>query len=215
MSAPSRMFFTSRGCHRGEMNQRGMTLMTVMMILLTMSVVGVAALTVTNMENTMAGAMRTVEAAADAAESCVGVSENVIKAAIGNGSAIPAALQSSATPAGPVPAGNAAVLSQEILGSVASSADVAFVPGGGAGAVPNIVMTVQNYQVFGDIDYLYLQPRAGSNVGDDPYGSSVSASSGGTDKFYRIDCWATNAATGNTSRVTTVYDCLFNGNSCQ
>lgn len=197
------------------MNQNGMTLMTVMMILLIMSVVGVAALTVTNMENTMAGAMRTVEAAADAAESCIGVSENVIKAAIGNGSTIPGALQSSATPAGPVPAGNVNFLNQEIIGSLPSNADVAFVPGGGAGAVPNVVLTIQNYQVFGDIDYLYLQHRAGSNSqGSDAYGSPVNASNS-TDKFYRIDCWATNAATGNTSRVTTVYDCFFNGSSCQ
>ncbi len=196
-------------------DQRGITLLVVMMLMLIMFTVGIAAITVTSMDNMMAGAVRTAEAAADAAESCIGVGANVLKASIANGSSVPAAFQSSATPAGPVPATNVAVLNQEILGSLASNADVAFVPGGGAGAVPNIVLSVQNYQVYGDIDYLYLQPRAGSNSqASDAYGSPVNAANS-TDKYYRIDCWATNVATGNTSRVTTVYDCLLNGSGCK
>lgn len=198
----------------GAKSQSGVTLLTIMMILLIMTVLGVAAVTVTNMENTMAGAMRTVEAAADAAESCVGTSVNTIRQTILAGS-VPLALQS---PAGPVPTTNVNVLNQEITSlTLLNNNDVAFPIGGGS--VPNISMNLGNYQVVGDIDKLYQKPRSGSgqqmSAGYEGVGNS--SVDGGLDIFYRIDCWATNVATGNTSRITTAYDCLFSATAgtCQ
>ena len=49
------------------MNQRGVALVTVMLVMIIMTVIGIAALTVTGMENRMAGFQRTGEAAATAA----------------------------------------------------------------------------------------------------------------------------------------------------
>jgi Tfp pilus assembly protein PilX len=198
----------------GAKSQSGVTLLTIMMILLIMTVLGIAAITVTNMENTMAGSMRTVEAAADAAESCVGTSVNVIRQSILAGS-VPLALQS---PAGPVPTTNVNILNQEITGlTLLNNPDVAFPIGGGS--VPNIVMTLGRYQVVGDIDKLYQKAKSGSgqqmSAGYEGVGNS--SADGGLDIFYRIDCWATNVATGNTSRITTAYDCLFSATAgtCQ
>lgn len=172
--------------------------MTVMMIMLMAGTLGVSALTMTGLENSMAGAIRMVEEGTDAAESCVGMSVNVIQNSVDPG-AVPATLIG---PAGPVPAANAAILSQEINGapvSMRNNPDVAV----GAGNAPNITMTVNNYLVNGDIDFLYSKQRAGSNEET-------------KDFFYRVDCTAANAATGATSRVIAVFDCLFMGSdTCQ
>ena len=174
--------------------------MTVMMLTLMAGVLGVAALTMTGLENSTAGAMRMVEEGTDAAESCVGMGVKVIQQTIETG-AVPPTL---VAPAGPVPAGNAVFLGQEI-NFLLNNPDVAW----GGGAVPNITMNVNNYVVNGDIDKQFVKIRAGSqNTG----GISQAPP---TDSYYRIDCQAVNAATGTTSRVITVYQCLVSGDTCQ
>ncbi len=172
--------------------------MTVMMIMLMAGTLGVSALTMTGLENSMAGAIRMVEEGTDAAESCVGMGVNVIQNSIDPG-AVPATL---IAPAGPVPAANAAILSQEIMGApfaMRNNPDIAV----GAGNAPNLVMNVNNYVVNGDIDFLYSKQRAGSDEATKDY-------------FYRVDCTASNAANGATSHVIAVFDCLFMGSdTCQ
>ena len=61
------------------LDERGTTFMTVMMIMLMAGTLGVSALTMTGMENSMAGSIRMVEEGTDAAESCVGMAVNVIQ----------------------------------------------------------------------------------------------------------------------------------------
>ena len=175
-------------------DERGVSFMMVMILTLMVGALGVAALTMTGLENSMAGAMRMVEEGTDAAESCIGMGVKVVQQSIGDG-IVPAQL---IAPAGPVPATNAVILGQEI-NFTANSPDVAW----GAGAVPNIVMNVNNYTVNGDIDKQFVKIRAGS-------GSDGQAAT--TDIFYRVDCQAVNAATGTTSRVIAVYQCLRAGN---
>ena len=173
--------------------------MTVMMIMLMAGTLGVSALTMTGLENSMAGAIRMVEEGTDAAESCVGMSVNVIQGTMDSGNNLPAIF---VAPVGPVPAVAAAITYQEIIGipfSIRNNPDVAV----GAGNAPNITMTVNNYLVNGDIDFLYSKPRAGSDPDT-------------KDFFYRVDCTAANAATGATSRVIAVFDCLHLGSdTCQ
>lgn len=173
--------------------------MTVMMIMLMTGTLGVSALTMTGLENSMAGAIRMVEEGTDAAESCVGMAVNVIQGSIDSSSSLPAMFTA---PVGPVPAANAATTYQEIIGipfSMRNNPDVAV----GAGNAPNITMTVNNYLVNGDIDFLYSKRRAGSDETTQDY-------------FYRVDCTAANAATGATSRVIAVFDCLFmQSDTCQ
>ena len=184
-------------CRRGSLSldERGTPFMTVMVIMLMTGTLGVAALTMTGLENSMAGAIRMVEEGTSAAEACVGMSVNVIQSSVDPG-VVPAIL---IAPAGPVPAANAGILGQEINGypvSMRNNPDVAL----GAGNAPNITMTVNNYLVNGDIDFLYNKPKAGTNQTNDERTD---------DLFYRIDCTAANAATGATSRVIAVFDCLF------
>jgi len=56
-------------------NDRGMAMLTVMMVLLMLTVLGIAAITVSGLGNTMAGLQRTMEASANAAESNVPVNK--------------------------------------------------------------------------------------------------------------------------------------------
>lgn len=179
-----------------RLNQRGSSFMTVMVIMLMTGSLGVAALTMTGMENSMAGSIRMVEEGTDAAEACVGMAVNVIQGSVDSANNLPAMY---VAPAGPVPAANQVITYQEIVGTNRNNPDVAV----GAGNAPNIVMNVNNYVVNGDIDFLYTKPRAGSDENT-------------RDFFYRIDCTAANAANGATSHVIAVFDCLYmQSDTCQ
>lgn len=193
----------------GTAGQEGVALLTVMLLLLIMTVIGIAAITVTGLENRMAGYLRTGEAAASAAESCVGSGVNIIQQTIIQGS-LPAAFLDNAAPAGPVPQANGPTLNQEIMGQSDNNADAPTV-------APNTVATVNPFTVRGDIDRLYAKGKSGTGqqmfAGYEGTGSGVAG--GGFDVFYRINCLATNVATGTNSRLTAVYACTFNGDGCQ
>ena len=90
-------------CSKFASDEQGIAFMTVMILTLMTGVLGVAALTMTGLENSMAGAVRMVEEGTHAAESCVGTAVRVINAAIDDPSmAGPAA--AVVAPQGPVPA---------------------------------------------------------------------------------------------------------------
>lgn len=187
------------GLRQRALDDQGVSFMTVMIITLMAGALGVAALTMTGLENSTAGAMRMVEEGTDAAESCVGMGVKVIKESIDTGR-VPAALIS--TNGGPVPAPNQVVLGDEIS-FIRNSQDVAW--GVGPLVAPNIVMNVNNYVVNGDIDSQFVKLSAGQagDGQDQP-----------VDIFFRIDCQAVNAATGATSRVIAEYQCFKSGDSC-
>lgn len=189
-----------KGFKRAALDERGVAFMTTMIITLMAGVLGVAALTMTGLENSTAGAMRMVEEGTDAAESCVGMGVKIIQQTIETGS-VPATL---VAPSGPVPAINATFLGQEI-NYLTNNADVAW----GALQAPNITMNVNNYVVNGDIDKQFVKIRAGSA------NTQGNGQSPATDSYYRIDCQAVNAATGATSRVIAEYQCLISGDTCQ
>jgi Tfp pilus assembly protein PilX len=176
--------------------QRGIALLTVMMLMLIMTVIGIAAITVTGLENRMAGFTRTGESAATAADSCMGVGANIIRQVlsptnVGTG-AVPLAYLSTA--GGPVPATNSVILFHEIYGKDASEVSTKNSPDTAAG-VPNLVLTVNGFTVNGDIDFLYNEKTAGTGKSET--------------NVYRINCVATNGATGTSSSVTAVYGCTF------
>ncbi len=196
-------------------NEAGVAMLTVLLIMLMMTMLGIAAITVTGLENRMAGFMTSMESAAVAAESCAGVGVNIIQQTIdpyvGAGT-LPAAFLSNATPAGPVPQANATVLNQEIMGESDNNSDFAV----GTGAVPNISQTVGAYTVTGDIDRLYIKGSPGSGMQQfAAYEGTGSSAVGSSNIFYQVDCIARNAATGSTARVTAVYACTLTGESCQ
>lgn len=195
-------------------DERGFALLTVMMVLLMVTVLGIAAITVTGVENNMAGLQRTMEASANAAESCLGTGANIIQQVFlpENGSQVPAALLDNSSPAGPVPNANKTVLQNELIGNPENNTDVAT-------SAPNLVMPggVGQYAVAGDIDRLYVKMRAGS--GQQQFaaydGAGVGAGSNGVDAYFRISCIATNTATGTESKVSAIYACSLTGDGCQ
>jgi len=195
-------------------NDRGMAMLTVMMVLLMLTVLGIAAITVSGLGNTMAGLQRTMEASANAAESCLGTGANIIQQVFlpENGSQIPAALLDNSSPPGPIPNGNKTVLENELIGNPENNTDQ-------ASGVPNLVMpgTIGPYRVAGDIDRLYVKMRAGS--GQQQFaaydGAGVGAGSNGVDAYFRISCLATNVATGTESRISAIYACSLTGDGCQ
>jgi hypothetical protein len=186
---------------------------------LMLTVLGIAAITASSLENNIAGLQRTMESAGQAAESCLGTGANVILQTLlpENGAAIPAAL---VAPAGPVVAtnNNPTLLGNEIMGNPENNIDVAVGVGPtGLAAAPNIQMTVGPYNVVGDIDRLYIKLRAGS--GQQQFaaydGTGVGAGSNGSDVYFRITCIATNTATGTENRVSSLYACALTGDGCQ
>ena len=195
-------------------DEQGLAFLMVMILMLILTVLGVAAMTVTGLENRIAGFQRTTEIAADAAESCLSTSVKIIQQTIEAG-AVPAAV---VTATGPVPTGAETAanpsLTMEIMGQADNHADTVT----GTGAMgPDYDQTVNGYSVKGDIDRLYVQAKAGSGMqfAAGYEGAGTGSAGGGADVLYRVDCRATLTATGTESRVVGVYACTLNGETCQ
>lgn len=183
-------------------DERGTSFMTVMLLMLITGSLGVAALTMSGLENSMAGSIRMVEEGTDAAEACVGTAVRAIRLTMDDPQMTADAAVLIA-PLGPVPALNQAVFTQEINGTLRNNSDIPV----GAGNAPNLIMNVNGYIVNGDIDFLYAKQRTGSNYADQDEPTF--------DQFYRVDCVAANAATGTMSRVISTFDCLNSGAGCK
>ncbi len=186
----------------GDASQMGIALITVMLLLVTMTILGIAAITVTGMENRMAGFTRSGEAASTAAEACLDTGLQVIQQTLDvtAGGQLPGAFDVGN--GGPIPDTNHATLEAELLGQDNNNADT---PNGS----PNLVLTLNNYTVNGDIDRLYVEPKPGTSQAFDEQAS------GNAEIIYRIDCVSTNAATGTSSRVTGIYACTLAADGCQ
>ena len=198
-------------------NQQGIAMISILMLMLILTVLGIGALTITGLENRVAGFASSMEASSAAADACVATGVKVIQQVldVSNGTSVPTALLDNQTPAGPVPSANKTQLELEINGDPTAILDAPFgppFPSGITTAVPNLVQTVGAYSVVGDIDFLYRKQRAGSGqqFGSAYDGTSVGGGAGGTDMFYSVDCVATNTATGMSSRISAIYSCLYN-----
>jgi Tfp pilus assembly protein PilX len=192
-----------------SLGQQGMALLTVMLLMVILTMIGIGTITMTGMESRIAGNVRSSESATTAADGCVGTAVNIIQQTIDAGT-LPAAFLSNANPAGPVPQGNSATLQAEIMGQSDNNADT---PAGS----PNTSAQVNNFTVNGDIDRLYAVPKAGGSMqfAAGYEGSAGGTAGGGVDIMYRVDCVATNTAVGTVSRITAVYACTVTGESCQ
>jgi Tfp pilus assembly protein PilX len=188
----------------GVGTQRGVALLTVMIIALIMTILGIAAITVTGLETRMSGFVRTKEVVSTAAESCEGTAVNIIQQTLYYGMIQPVFLD-SASPAGPIPASNSATLFSEISGQPlpsppAPANTIAENFNDSATSTPNLELTnIPGYRVQGDIDRMYKHLKEGQ--GDLK------------EIVYRITCVATNVATGAASTVTSVYKCTV-GETC-
>lgn len=198
-------------------NQQGIAMLSILMLMLILTVLGIGALTITGLENRVAGFASSMEASSAAADACVATGVKVIQQVldVSNGTSVPTALLDNQTPPGPVPSTNKTQLELEINGDPTAILDAPIgppFPAGITAAVPNLVQTVGAYSVVGDIDYLYKKQRAGSGqqFASAYDGASVGGGAGGTDMFYSVDCVATSTATGMSSRISAIYSCLYN-----
>ncbi len=207
----------SEGDNSGD--ELGIALLTVMLLLLILTVLGVAAITATSLEIRMAGFSSSTEGSMAAAESCTGTGVNVIAQTLSLG-AVPTQYvvggAGATSPVVPANAENASTnppsLTQEIFGQADNNVDTAT----GASAKPDLSFSVGPYAVVGDIDRLYVTQKAGSGLQfAGGYGGVGQGGGGSENIFYRIDCQATNVATGTTNRVQAVYGCLRMGDTCQ
>lgn len=198
-------------------NQQGIAMLSVLMLMLILTVLGIGALTITGLENRVAGFASSMEASSAAADACVATGVKVIQQVldVSNGMSVPTALLNNQTTPGPVPATNQAQLELEISGDPTAVDDAPIgppFPAGIVAAVPNLLQTVGAYSVAGDIDFLYRKQRAGSGqqFGAAYDGTAVGGGAGGVDMIYSVDCAATNTATGMSSRIAAIYSCLYN-----
>lgn len=178
-------------------NERGVAMLAVMIILVLMTALGIAALTITSMENTSAGYARSGEAGVQAAESCVETAVNVIGTVIDMGS-IPAGLTHVGSPGpgqGPIPSAQAAGLAAEISLADYNNADQPI----GAAAQPDLVINVPQvapqYRVVGDIDKQFRKLVGESSNPD-------------MDIHFRVTCVSQHLTTGTMSTVQAEYLCI-------
>jgi len=191
-----------------EQGERGIALLTTVLLLVGLTIMGIAAMTVTSMDNRMAGFGRSYETAASASEACLGTAVKIIQDTQ-DIDQVPANYLDNASPPGPVPAGNAATLLAEIMGNSDNNPDT-------ADAAPNTVINLQAYQVRGDIDRLYALPKVGGALqfAAGYEGTGGGAAGGGVDVYYRVDCVAVHQATSTRNHITAVYACTVNNEMC-
>jgi Tfp pilus assembly protein PilX len=201
----------SRGSRIEKTRQEGFALITALLVMLILTVLGVSAMTMTSMENRIAGTSKTTESASMAAESCLGAGVNVIQQTI-EPAAVPASALDTAVPPGPVPLARLVDLGQEIMGELDQSNDS---PTGTGASGPDIVQTVGGFTVNGDIDRLYIKNKSGGSL-EFASGTEGKGKAAEIDVYYRITCVATMTSTGTQSQVSGVYACTASGgDTCQ
>lgn len=190
-------------------DQQGVAMITSIMLMIVMTIMGLAAITITGMEGRMAGFGRASEASVTAAESCLNTSVQIIQQAldVDSGGALPDEFKYGQ--GGPVPDLNHPTLNQELFGQPDGGGNMMTNHTDDPAVDPNLVLNINNYAVNGDIDRLYVQPKPGTSQAFDE------AATGNTDIIYRINCLATNNATGTFTRLSGVYSCTFTSEGCQ
>lgn len=220
--------------------EEGIAMLTVLMLTIIMTVIGIAAITTTSLDIKMAGGERIRESSVGAAESCMSSGVQVIQQTLTN-AAIPSSLlpglssnpcigtydpsgQTCTTKAlGTAPGQNP--LQAEIMGQSdgnPDSADPSTYAAPATATCPNCnaVMTLSSYVVNMDIDRLFARPRSGSALqfAAGYSGTAGGASGGGIEILYQIDCYA-NSFVGSkvqaAGHVSAVYACVSSGQSCQ
>jgi Tfp pilus assembly protein PilX len=196
--------------------QDGVAMLTVLMLTIILTVIGLAAITTTTLEMKMSGAERMRETTETAAESCVSGGVQIIQQTLAN-SAIPATLLGGGTN----PAITQNPLQAEILGQADQNLDNAdpSAPLVAPNAVFSIFHPSSPFTVNMDIDRLFIRPKAGGSIqfAAGYEGIGAGAAGGGLEILYRIDCYARTASGTGTvaAHVSGVYACVTTGTSCQ
>lgn len=204
-------------------------MLTVLMLTIILTVIGLAAITSTTMDMKMAGGERLRESSSSAAESCMGSGVQIIQQTLLN-AAIPSTLlptlgtnpcigtYNTTTGACAAKALGTGVgqnpLQAEIMGQSDGNTDSADPVS--AGSAPNAVLALTGFTVNMDIDRLYARPMSGGSL-QFAAGSEGTGAAASIEIVYRIDCygWAGSGATATASKISGVYACVATGESCQ
>ncbi len=218
-SSPDSVSFT---LHASRLTgQKGVALLTIMLLLVILTIIGMGTITVTSLENRIAGNERAAESGLNAAESCLSASAQIIQETLKNG-AIPASLIKSSATDTTKPVFPSANLESEIFGftgytnvpnndtndGMATTANTATGPDGW------IRLGTPITDLYLDIDHLYVKQKTGQTMA---FGEGYSTGGGaaGNEVIYQVDCLATDRVLGNQSRLVGIYSCVATGESCQ
>jgi Tfp pilus assembly protein PilX len=184
----------------------GIAMLTMLMLTVILTVIGIAAITTTTMDLKLAGGERLREVSINTAEACLSTSVQIIQQTIAN-SAIPASIL------GPNPVIMSPItLQSEILGfpGFEQSNDTADLQD--PARAPNAVLTMGGVTVNIDIDRLFARPTPGGSLSmaSRYEGTGTGAS---VEILYRISCYS-SAGPNTFGKVTGVYACVTNG-ECQ
>src|SRR5438132_5016860 len=195
-------------------------MLTVLMLTLILTVIGVAASTSTSLDIKMAGGERVRESTLNAAEACM---SSVLQSihhtrhlhSFPTRRSSDLANPSITLPLGTAPGQNP--LQAEIMGQGGANPCSADTP---VGWTRNAVLIISNYTVNMDIDRLYAKPKSGSSLqfAAGYQGTGGGAAGGGIEILYRIDCYANSTAGGMAQaagHIAGVYSCVSTGESCQ
>ena len=209
------------GCPLRLTNQQGVALLTILLLMAILTIIGMGTLTVTSLENRIAGNERAAESGLNAAESCLAASAQIIQETLKNGGIPSSLIKSSATDT-TKPVYPAANLESEIFGytgytnvpdndtndGMTTTANTSSGPDG------SIRLGIPPTDIYLDIDHLYVKQKTGQSLA---FGEGYSTGGGaaGTEVIYQVDCLATDPTVGNQSRLVGVYSCVATGESCQ
>jgi hypothetical protein len=205
-----RLMFKKQAILRQE---DGIAMLTILMLTVILTVIGIAAITTTTMDLKLAGGERLREGSINTAEACLSTSVQIIQQTLAN-SALPASILGLQTPVI-----WQAPLESEIMGvpgfeQNADTADWQTLPT--TLIAPNAQIVLGGFTVNIDIDRLFARPKPGSSLAFAAgyEGTGAGAAGGGVEVLYRISCYSFGGL--NTfGQVTGVYACVATGESCQ
>jgi Tfp pilus assembly protein PilX len=188
----------------------GIAMLTILMLTVILTVIGIAAITTTTMDLKSAGGERMRELSINTAEACLSSAVQIIQQTLTN-SAIPTTVLAAANPTI-----TQFPLQSEIMGvpgfvQLNDTADSQVV-----GFTPNATLTIAGFGVNVDIDQLFVRPKAGGSLtfAAGYEGIGAGAASGGVEVLYRINCFSAGGVQ-TFGHVTGVYACVASGESCQ
>jgi Tfp pilus assembly protein PilX len=204
----------NRICGREE----GVAMLTVLMLTIILTVIGIAAITTTSLDLWMAGGERVRETAVASEEACLSSGVAIIQQVLEN-AAMP--VQFTAAGANPMITGpfstapGANHLVDKIMGQYEGVADPDTADPAASAATclvmqcaANAVLTLPGYTVNMDVDRLYKRHVVG---GPAEFGEGINI-----EILYRVSCYAINTSNQPVGSLSAVYVCYMRGpDRCQ
>jgi hypothetical protein len=185
----------------------GIAMLTILMLTVILTVIGIAAITTTTMDLKLAGGERLREGSINTAEACLSTSVQIIQQTLTN-SAVPASILGVANPA---------ILQTPLESEIMGLPGFEQLPDTADWQVPmpprahNAQIQIGGFTVNIDIDRLFARPKPGGSLA---FAAGYESTGGGVEILYRISCYSFGGLNTH-GQVTGVYACVATGESCQ